>query len=194
MARISRCKTSDIIDVTYGRNDNAIDRMHERALGNGNLSSRFRDKLQSKITDFKNNRHYRTTVAAARKLKYGNQRTGLSLLTNVGEFQHASNYMIDVLMASPRVSSLVHSGRAEGWGSRGRRTSRSSYKATDSMYRAITSGTLVDNESITYVLTDDESRKFTSSDKLVAKMSWDNINEILWQKLDDPTSKFNAVL
>jgi hypothetical protein len=122
------------------------------------------------------------------------------VMWSVGAAQQAPDAMVRWMMANPRIRSLYHDGRVEGYGDRYNDIQPNCVGEEQYDYRRVMDGMIVNTETGSHYTTYHEEIipddvVLNTLEKMSIRLSWDIVNkEIEDGNMDDPTSEWNALI
>lgn len=174
-------------------------------------SERFRSSVDRSATEFfeRSRQQFRRVdrdeLARRAKAALGNEVSHwtnrvISTLSTVEEFQNAPPSMIPSIMANPGIRRLYLRGRCEGYGEHYENLHGNRIKHQHADYQRVMSGVWHDDDEDGYACTvydtAIEEPTFTLSlrDTNHVRRSWEALERMIDEGLDDPTSLYNSRL
>lgn len=189
----------------YGRADKSaidyINRSRENfSRGLTDYGRQLNERSERLYQRYDDSKVVRLIRAASRKVDNWHRPMGISLLSQIGHFQHANEIMRRIVMANPNVRSAYHRQECVGYGDAyfDREPGRIGIDHYD--YRRFTSGMMMDRPdgttaSITwYEEPMDNEHDVLFEEKSDALLTWSILDQMFVKGADDPTDPFNSSL
>lgn len=200
---INNWDEEDIREVLYRRPSRMLDAYHDSVFSADDtgrrFSERFRDGAKRLVDKVKSNAAYRRTLSSFRKLRNFGTDNDVKYLHDVGEMQHASPRMQNIILAEPLIREPWLQGKLAGYeeGFSKNSVNRKANRSTNNIWRDINSSVVhsegEDAVSHTFAFQPDEER-MTLHERSVARQTQVRAVELMWERMDDMTSTYNARL